>query len=253
MEKFVSLLFILILVLAVGCTSSPNLESYPERQIDRPYTLPDGVATWKTSVSAQQIDDGRGEVTVSAYPLIWEQALSDKWTLEYSPIPLSARYQISKTENNIWGLRFGSGLGYSSFSGVILQPQLGFYHRARLANSLAWESTVNYSRVFSSEKNRDEYENARLTTGPMFQLDNNKVISPKIGLGAIRNELARFSDYENYQGDDDFSFTLPASVNFQWLFHRQWEYSLGYSVNSLISEDDHLSIHNLNTSIKHFW
>ncbi len=253
MQKFMQATIFLVSILAIGCTSSPNLESYPERQIDRPYTLPEGVASWKTSVSARQIDDGRGEVVVSAYPLIWEQALSDKWTLEYSPIPLSARYQISKTENNIWGLRFGTGLGYSSLYGVILQPQLGLYHRARLTDSWAWESTVNYSRVFSSEKNRDEYESARVSTGPMLQVDKTKVILPKIGLAGVRNDLSRFADYENFEGDDDFSFTLPASINFQWLFHRQWEYSLGYSVNSLIHEEDYLSIHSLNTSIKHFW
>lgn len=244
---------VILIALVVGCTSSPNLDSYPERQIDRPYTLPDDVATWTTSVSTSLVDDGEQQLELTAMPLTWQQALSDKWTLEYSPLPLAARYQIANTATNVWGIRFGSGIGYSSFSGVILQPVLGAYHRYKFGNSYAWESTVSYSRVFSSKEDRDELEDALIYTGPMFQLDNNKVLLPKVGLGVIKNDLAEYSDYRDYSGDDDLSFYMPISLKFKWLRHKQWEYSLGYSLNSLVLEGDRFAVHRLNASFKHFW
>lgn len=254
MRHFVNLSLIAFLSsLVLACTSSPNLDSYPERQIDRPYTLPDDVATWTTFVSASQVDDGEGQVGASVYPFFWEQALSDKWTLEYSPLPLAVRYQIANTERNLWGLRFGSGIGYSSFSGVMLQPQVGVYHRYKMGGSYAWETTVAYTRVFSDKNDRDEQENGRLTTGPMVQIDDTKVLLPKIGLGMSRNDLAQYSEYRDYTGDDDFMFYAPASLSFRWLFHRQWEYSMGYAVNSLVLEEDRLAVHTLNASFKHFW
>ena len=253
MKKIIIISLSLLVLITVGCTSSPNLESYPERHVDRPYTLPDDVATWRTTVNVNRVDDGSDYTGLSVYPLLWEQALNDKWTLEYSPLPLGVRYQIAKTNWNIWGVRAGTGIGYSSLSGTIFQPQISLYHRYKMASSYAWESTVLYSTVFRSNRDRDQWENTILSTGPMFQLSDNKVLLPKIGFGLFRNELAGFEDYENFTGDDDLSFYMPASLNFKWLFDRQWEYTIGYRVNSLFRERNRFAVHTVNSSIIHYW
>ncbi|MEM7645291.1 MAG: hypothetical protein AAF203_00145 [Pseudomonadota bacterium] len=235
-----------------ACTSSPNLESYPQRQIDRPFTLPDDVATWTSVVGTSVVDDGRSSSSLNLNPLIFEQALNENLTLEYSPIPLGLRYQISNTEQNILGASLRTGIGYSSFSGLILQPILGFYHRHRPGGSWAWESSVAYSKELSDRP--VESESAFLSTGPMFQLSDTVVLSPDIGFGVTRNELAEFQEYEGVQVDvDEFLFSVPASMSFRWLFDRQWEYGVFYRLNSLILEEDRLAVHSLNMSVTHFW
>jgi len=252
MRKLFYVVFFVGFCFSASCTSSPNLETYPERQIDRPYTLPDDVATWTTAVGASVVDDGRSNFSTNINPLIFEQAITENLTLEYSPIPLGLRYQIANTEENIWGVSLRTGIGYSSFSGVLFEPTLGFYHRYQPGGSFAWESSASYSREFTDQP--VEAETAFLSTGPMFQLSDTIVLNPKIGFGVSRNELAEFEDYEGFQFDvDEFLFSVPASVGFRWLFHRQWEYGASYRLNSLILEEDRLAVHRLNMSLTHFW
>jgi|GEM_PF-4487469 len=247
-----SCLWVIFSILA-ACTSSPNLETYPERQIDRPYSLPVGVATWTTAVGADLVNDERGTSSFGLNPLIFEQALTENLTLEYSPIPLGLRYQISNSEQNLWGASLRTGIGYSSFSGVILEPTLGFYHRFRPGGSFAWESSVAYSREFSARSR--EAESAFLFTGPMLQISEKMVLTPTVGLGVARNELAEFDEYDEgaLLDVDEFAFSVPASMGLRWLFHRQWEYGAFYGLNSVFLDENRLAIHSLNMSITHFW
>ena len=252
MRKFFYVAFWVGLCFFAACTSSPSLETYPERQIDRPYTLPDDVATWTTAVGASVVDDGQSNISAAINPLIFEQALTDSLTLEYAPIPLGLRYQIANTEQNIWGVSLRTGIGYSSFSGVLFEPTLGFYHRYRPGGSFAWESFAAYSHEFSDRP--IEAETAILSTGPMFQLTDTMVLTPKIGFGVTRNELAQFEEYFGVRFNvDEFLFSVPASGGFRWLFHRQWEYGASYRLNSLIIEESRLVVHSLNMSMTHFW
>src|SRR5687768_11386684 len=73
------ILFSVSILILGGCAASPKLDSFNRREIDRPYTLPEGVAAWHVAAVGGVVQDNSNKVTVPLipYPLLWETALSD--------------------------------------------------------------------------------------------------------------------------------------------------------------------------------
>ena len=94
-----------LIVLAVGlfaaCGTSRVLESYPDREIERPLTLPKGLSVWSPIIVAARNDNiatqggaSAVDMSFSFYPWYWELGLTDRFTLIWFPIPLAARYSV---------------------------------------------------------------------------------------------------------------------------------------------------------------
>src|SRR5436309_3246080 len=94
-----SVMIVSALTVLSGCASGPALEKYPRREMDRPYTLPTGVASWHIPTIFGHIQDDTSSSTILPIPvpLIWETALTDDWNLIFFPLPFGFSHQISNT------------------------------------------------------------------------------------------------------------------------------------------------------------
>lgn len=93
---------LVILSLTAGCAAGPELEKYPRAEIDRPYTLPKGVAAWHIPTVFGYIGDNSYSCTIFPVPvpLIWESSLSDETTFTMG-FGFSALWSIARQ----WDLR----------------------------------------------------------------------------------------------------------------------------------------------------
>src|SRR5690349_14594687 len=119
------------IVFAMGCASGPALDKYPSREIDRPYTLPKGVAAWHVPASYSVVSTNTSPASSSfaINPLVWQSALSDDWNLIWFPVPLGVSHQFMNTEKNRLGFTFVTGVGYGSYQGWFFSPALSVSNR----------------------------------------------------------------------------------------------------------------------------
>lgn len=221
----------LSLVVVAGCTSGPELQKYPRTQMDRPYTLPKGVATWETLIPTGYFSDNTGSFFLPPIPipLFWKSSLSDDWTLNWVPLPLSISHQFSYSKEAVWGATFGLGFGYASSIGLVVAPSLSLYQRTKLGEKLAWETTPGASAQFKEKGGNQEWQFG-LTTGPLFQLSDRFALSPTIGISVANG-------YRNAASLADLTVaplpltrvTVPLSLKAAWSLGRQWDMDTSYS------------------------
>jgi hypothetical protein len=115
-------------VLSISCASCPDVDKYGRREIDRPFTLPHNVDSWTLGSSLSSFQEYEGssdrEQTLLINPFQWQQSLSDNFNLLWAPIPLGFLYQFHNSPEHRFGVQLATGIGYSSFRGLILSPTL---------------------------------------------------------------------------------------------------------------------------------
>lgn len=246
-------LWVVALVLS-ACASRPELTKYPRTQIERPYTLPQGVSTWKTITPFGFFSDRTGDAFLPPIPvpLFWQQSLSDNWTLNWTPLPLSVSHQLHYSKDSVWGVTFGSGLGWANSYGFVLAPSLTLYQRQRLGEKVAWETEPDLSAQYHTKGSPWDWS-LGLSTGPRFQLTDTLSLSPKVGIAVERG-------YHNTLSLADVSITpeittqttFPLSLHGSWSFHRQWDLNAGYTFYRLGYSNDY-SAHVGVLSLIHYW
>lgn len=219
-HSFAATSLIAVLLLTASCASGPALEKFPERQIERPFTLPKGVAAWKTQATGHQtLTEGsvRNYRIPFPIPLIWHQALSDELTLEWSPLPLGLRYQLSRSEAQVSGLHFlAEQLGYGTRSGWFAQLRLEASQRRMISETLAIEGKATVRPNFGiGPDDRESFVN--LSVGPYFQLSPSVVLSPKIQLQASWTQYTALSELEARQ------VFFPIGLYGSLALGRRWE------------------------------
>ena len=252
MRSFFTICFLAFSVLWLSaCTSSPELQKYPRAEIDRPYTLPKGVATWTTLIPTGYFSDDSSSFFLPPIPIpiVWQSSLSDDWTLEWSPLPLSVSHQISYSKEQVLGFSTGlSLLGYDTSSGAVLNPLLSLYHRFRLGESWAVETIPSLNAQFQTKRNPWTWS-AGISSGLLFQLTETFAIKPRVGLNFSRGYQAVVAEVEP---ERNTRLTIPLSLLTSWSFHRQWNLDAHY-IYSRIGQQRGYSSHTGLFSVVHYW
>lgn len=196
--------------------------------MDRPYTLPQGVTTWRAETA--YANDG-GQNTFF-YPLFWDQASSDDWNLTWSPFPLDIHYQILKDENRVLGSSLNvMGPAYSRQRDFLWKPSLTFYYRTKLSSSSAIETGAGFQlETGRLQLNESVSWVTTFWAGPLFQINESFAVGPRFFLFIERGNP--FGPYLNSGkprvGGNDTNFRFPLGLfSSVWLF-RQWELTANY-------------------------
>lgn len=244
-----------VLSFFAGCASGPELEKYPRREIDRPYTVPEGVATWHIPTIFGVVKDANESVTLPPVPvpLIWETALSDDWNLLFYPLPLGVSHQFSNTESARTGFTLLNSFSYSSVSGFRLMPNLSFGYRLKTSAELAIDFTPSVTLDIPFESGEPFYWAAGINVGPLFQLSDTFALKPNTTLGLSRGwAFSRAGDLDKLEIEDTTEFSLSLGVSSVWSFARQWDLRPSYTFAGLASGTS-LKAHLGVIEFVHFW
>ena len=252
-KKTLGRLAVVISILGLfSCASGPELKNYTQREIDRPFTLPKGVAVWNVPVITGYYRDSSDSVFIPPIPvpLIWEQSLSDDWDLIWAPIPLGLRHQFTKNENYRLGSFLTWGFGYGSVQGFIVNPSLGFSHRSYVGKS--WALDIGLAGAYSyGFKSKDSDWSINVGVGPLFQLTDRTALKPEVSVG-IAQGFASNIIADDISAGDSTGVTFTPSIAYQWNFSRQWELDVHYSFSGIGLSND-FQAHFLILNFKHLW
>ena len=230
-----------------ACAGSPSL---PERRIDRPYTLPVDTRELTVGFSYRtEQSHAAARDTDWNIPTGLSVPINENWTWD---VLTSVRYQIHHDTNDTLGVRFGAAsLGYTSFRGYFLEPLASLYYRRNLGRSLAVESALGGSYLWTEHLKYDPFR-IFLRVAPVVQLDDSKAFAPRILVERERN-------YGLFINDDDFvspgygtEFVFPVGADFSWRFSPQWEGVLDYAYHGLGYKNGYRAqVGSL--LVRHFW
>lgn len=217
-----------------GCSTPQEREHFPDRQVDRPYSLPKGLNTWKvifTGTLSGTLDQTSRKF--GTFPFNWEQGLTDSLTLIWAPLPLEIRYQFFQNLESFFGFTFiGIGPTYSRGFDLNWSPTLHLTYRRKLVQDIALEGTL----LLEPEVNSADPLGNR-TLGMQFavwyQLWNRAALALKPHIlyetGAPRS---RYFDLLP-PGRNGNRWIFPIFVDFQAVLSRQWQTDLEYQWISL--------------------
>ena len=238
-----------------GCAAGPKLKDYPERQIDRPLTLPKGVASWKTLMVPGYVKDNSGSVTLFPipYPLIWETALSDDWMLTWFPVPLAITYQASHDASHRFGVTTVLGFHTRDLGGgnteTSLDPSFAIQYRKKMASG-NWAIDIDPTVQLEVGGSATRWTTS-LAVGPFFQVSDTAYLKPALGV-TISKGTGLFGPF--YRGNllldqvASFSPSLAGGV----VMSRQWDFDATYTYTGLGSSTG-LSAHVFLMVFSHYW
>jgi len=217
-----------------GCASGPQLESYPRREIERPYTLPEGVAAWHIPTIFGYIRDNSSLKTLPPvpFPLLWESSISDNWNLIWSPVPLGFAYQISNDDKVRNGVSVLTSLSYSDSSGLRLQPHLAYSFRYKFSSNLALVVEPSFKPDIPFKSGEKFLWFGGIAVGPLFQLSNTFSLQPAVSLDIAHGRANNSSDYyDDSEISEKTDTSAGVGVSSVWSISRQWDLrsSYGYS------------------------
>lgn len=248
---FVGTLFFL-LFLVPACSSRPELGNYPQREIDRPYTLPDGVTSWSTVASGYYAKDADSSSFGAPIPvpLIWDQSLSDSLDLLWAPIPMGLRYQFLQNEDWRLGGTVAWGFSIASSSGFSIYPSASLNARRFFGGQWALELGLTASASYSF-KSKDSSWSTGLQAGPLWQFNDAHALK-------VANAFAVTDSFSAEIEDDDISegvgtrFTVTPGMTHFWNFSQQWNLSSSYFFSG-IGYDNDFQAHNFTLVLEHLW
>lgn len=255
-----------------ACSAAPHLKDYPEREIDRPYTLPKGLASWQTISYLQLQKSSVGsDHTFFIDPLFWNQSLSDDWQLTWMPFPLIIRHQFSKDEQGYWGgmlfLSFYSTIStnYSTSGTSIvssgtttrftLTPAIDIKRRQIINSDFAMDLG------FFARFNIHLYDPAPsnflgqfgFNLSPLFQISNTFEIAPTLNptFRKFSNFLYDFNAATSFE-TSNYQFYLPIGFQTQYLLAKQWELRFEYELDKVGHSGDYTA-HHFAFTTTHYW
>ena len=239
-----------------SCASSTAV---PRRELDRAYTLPDGTKSWTGAGGVGFVkDDSHSPPSHAIYdgnPLIFEHSISDNWTAESNPIPYALRHQILNSDSQRLGARLGSPIGYGNFQGLIFYPFFELDYLYRASSWLGWRVSASATHTYSTSETIFDGYGYGIRGGPIFQLDETKTISPKVGAEFSSRQRLRIYDMNlvtgpNFQGDTNAAF--PLQLSFNWSLSQSWGASFLYSFEGFTAKRNYRGSF-LFLDIHYFW
>lgn len=238
-----------------GCAARQKLDTYPQRHIDRPYTLPKGINYWKTTIYYGHWKDNEydGKDYFVPNPFYWNQPITDNLNLIWSPLPFALQYQFVNTQKHTFGTSAGiSELGYASDGDWSFDLFISGDYKYKLSDSTAIINKLTFEESFGF----DDYESwgVDFQCGPLFQIRDNLAVTPFFHLSVDRADNWYYSlddeDEKNRQEETKWSF--PISLGIDWSLNQQLDLNVTYTYSALGYSNDYVG-HHFTTSIVHFW
>ena len=215
--------------LLAGCTAGTALKDYPRRVIDRPYTLPEGVAAWSTGAEVTRGSDETQSATFLQIPLLWDLALSNDWNLLLGD-SFGVAHQFLDDGHQRIGAALSIRPAISSDAGFLFAPSLRFDHRVRLWQRWAWNSALFGNASRWTGRPRWSW-GVGVGTGPLFQATETFALGISLDFFFARSYLVLPGDPLSSSGRGETSASIAAS----WSLGRQWD--LGASIGYLRTEN----------------
>ena len=231
-----SVLLLFLLAMTLGCASGPQLDAYPRREIDRPYTLPNGVATWHIPTAFGHVRDNTSSKTLSPIPdpLLWESSISDTWNFVWSPFPLGFTHQISNEGRIRNGLSVLTSLSYSDSAGFRAQPDLAYSFRYKFSSDLALEVKPSFRPDIPFRSGEHFLWFGGVAAGPLFQITETFALKPVISLDVVHGQ-SNISSVNQEDANVVVKTTTFVGVGFSnvWSVSRQWDIRSSYEYGGI--------------------
>lgn len=253
---FNQLLSVLIIILISSCASSPRLATYPSEEINRPYTLPDGISSWRSRLSVDYEKDDLSPSTTTADVIFlnWTQALTDSWTLLWGPLPLGVSHQFWNTPESRAGFTASLGFSHSSFYGDKIYPAMSFSYRHKLNTSVAIDFTSYFTPTLSFQSGEKYRWSAGISAGPIFQIQKDFSLKPEVRWGARLGKptLHTAIYYASNVYGDEITWATDLGIKAQWSLNPSWDIKAGYFYIG-IGEKFGYQDHNLQLEFINYW
>jgi len=191
-------------------------------------------------------------------PIFWEQSYSDKITLVWDPLPFRLKYQPYRDERNVTGIH--GGLSYGKGFSVSNQFfwNFGLFYKRLLNDDNAFVLGLDYNRpVRTAEEGDVDYDENEIygtgfKFGMMFQLDDNKAITPAL-------TIVRMKDYSRHSltcaqkaAGTSTRTIVPIGFDFHWSISKRWNFSMEYSYYDIGYDNDYFG-HKLYYVLSRYW
>jgi hypothetical protein len=197
---------LLMSTLFVACSSTPK-GSYSRSHIDRPYALPDDVASFEFGAVTRAFEtkDVSNESTVdddtygsSTPTLIFEHGISDNVSWIY---PLGVKWNIFNNEKHTFGVKLASFIIYNTYS-------IDYWYRLSKNISLRPYFLNEQLTTFFYNERKDLYGIETL-----YQLNSNLALNFSYGIGTFEG-YSPFLDaiVEDITGSEQEDFVLEGSL-----------------------------------------
>ncbi len=256
----------LLLLTLVSCAAGPKLADYPRREIDRPFTLPKGIATWST-IGYESFEHYRGFFDGEVYtdrsgvpilPLVWRQSLSDDWNLLWAPIPVAAFYQLRSDAAATTGLIFGYGLKLSDYGYSAGAVSAAYSHRQKLSSDFAVDFMPTVTPWFPLGHKAKWDLQSSVAAGPFWQVADlfsvstgARLVLRKYSTTVISGNFFEANSLDIYTRDD-WKLSLPVYARLNWSFARQWDFEASVEYQK-IGEVEPYSNLLVGYELRHYW
>lgn len=255
---YCSSLIVLFSLLGAGCASGPELEKYSRSEIDRPYTLPKGVATWHIPMVYSHDSDNSGQSdTIYPIPLpfVWETSLSDDWNITWVLLPWKLSHQFWNTEDSRFGAAMTLGFASSSVTGFRFSPTFELSYRQKLSKEIALEITPYYTPDIPFQSGETYRWSTGVAVGPLLQLSEFFAIEPNLSFSANRGSAARLTKdtpFGSFTIQDATTYSAGVGIFAVWSAGRQWDIRPNFSYYGFGSNTNYRGV-TASLDFVHFW
>jgi hypothetical protein len=230
------------------------VDAYPSREIDRPYTLPDGMksygilATAWTDAKDNSEEEAKASNRAFLNPFYWETPVTDNLSVVWWPLPLGLKWQIAKDSDDRLGF---------SFMTAILASKYELAYRRHIAKDHALELSAhgfNYNLVFI--EGRESY----LRLGYLWQINDEHYLKAGIAPGRVNGDSKFFESLFEAAGVvTDFKYqqkVLAGDFGWGWRFHKQWNVDLAFTRIKARQGDLDIegnTFSRMNLAFSHYW
>lgn len=233
----ITLFLIITIFTFTGCAATVNLDMYPRRQIDRPYTLPKGLATWEPYWYSESLQSSSGSAKSNNFnALVWSVAPSSNLNIVCYPLPFILRYQIDRTDRNVYGASLGFyTLAYSIEDRWTIGTAISEYQRHKFNDWLALVTTISFENLYR-QRNRGDAWGAELAVGPLFQVSDDIALRPEIHY-AYEHNYPSVIDKPQILESKTYKL-VPLSFLISWNVSREFELQANYENKGIGYPDD---------------
>ena len=252
LQKFIlSIGSIMAALSLLSCAAGPSISNYPQREIDRPATVPDGLSKWyiQTEVSKYKDNFSHEVTTYDINPVGFETSLSDDWSLIWSPLPFGVSHQFWNTQQSRLSFLVFLGFGYGSISGLKLSPNLRMSYRLKLTKDLGFDLTPYFDPDIYFKEGYKYRWSAGFSAGPLFQVSDSVAVKPTILYKVYHGRPFIDADYSD---DDQTHYRTGLGLEASVYLSQQWTFEPSYKYIGLTSPNGYAE-HDLHLNFIHIW
>ena len=239
MKKYTFIIVILIIIsIFYSCTTSPEVYDYPERQIDRPPTVPKGVSAWHipTFIGVWKIEGETAIIPPIPIPIGVEVGVTDNFALYniFGFLPIMMSYTPYRTSLNYITLSGPIGGLLFYIDGVYINPTLDCTFGVVLSDNIKLTTGIQYSSAFrvSPEFQFIPFSNVNNRTSIGYQ------IADKTYLSFALNTYFYNTNYFNVENGfklgniNEYGFSMEPVLRLSQSFNHEWDMELSTSINT---------------------